>query len=507
MRLRRTRAGRIAKLVAIGAVLAMLAACTGSSTHGTPKDGGRPNIVFVLTDDLSMNLLQYMPHVLQMKQNGISFSNYTVADSLCCPSRSSIFTGMYPHNTHILTNTSPGGGFAKFHSLGEEANSFAVALHNDGYKTAMMGKYLNGYEPALPKTHKASYVPPGWDVWNVVGNRGYSEFNYAMTNADGTSKWYGNQPKDYLTDVLSGKAVDFIKSSAASGSPFMLEVATYAPHSPYRPAPQDTSAFPGLRAPQSPAYDTLPTNPPAWLSDQTPLTRDERDLLNVIFRRRAQAVLAVDRMIGAIENALSSAGVAKNTILVFSSDNGLHLGEYRLTAGKMTAFDTDVNVPLIITGPGVTPNTATPAIAQNVDLAPTFEQLAGLSPPPTIDGRSLVPLLDGAAPSDWPNVALVEHAGPDRDVTDPDYPALRSGNPPTYTALRTATFTYVEYVTGDAEYYDRTTDPYELDNLVGQLSSARRAQLHQEVLELASCKGTVSCEDARLLPPPIGTDP
>src|SRR5204862_3299253 len=107
----------------------------------------RPNVVFILTDDLSWDLVQYMPRVQQMQRDGMTFTNYFVTDSLCCPSRASIFTGRFPHNHGVLTNTPPSGGFAAFRS-GAQRQTFATALHAAGYRTAMMGKYLNGYHPA-----------------------------------------------------------------------------------------------------------------------------------------------------------------------------------------------------------------------------------------------------------------------------------------------------------------------------------------------------------------------
>lgn len=139
----------------------------------------RPNIVFVLTDDLSTNLLQYMPHVLALQHAGTSFSNYTVTDSLCCPSRSSIFTGNFPHDTHVFTNTGTDGGFNVFHSRGEENSTFATSLQKVGYRTAMMGKYLNGYEPGATLGGSQPYVPPGWNEWDVAG-KGYPEFGYDL---------------------------------------------------------------------------------------------------------------------------------------------------------------------------------------------------------------------------------------------------------------------------------------------------------------------------------------
>lgn len=469
---------------------------TSPSSIATLRVGpAHPNIVFVLTDDLAGNLVQYMPHVLALQRNGMSFSNYTVTDSLCCPSRSSILTGDYPHDTGVFTNSPPLGGYAEFRAHGDEQNTFAVALQKAGYRTAFMGKYLNGYHPGVGGAGPRTRVPPGWDEWDGVGY-GYPEYGYRIAH-DTSSRSYGYRPQDYLTSVLARRATAFIGSAASSRSPFFLEVATFAPHRPFVPAPTDTAAFPGLRAPRSAAYDVLPTDPPAWLRGRRPLTTAEKARIDRDYRLRAQDVLSVDRLLGSIEAALRSAGASRDTVIVFSSDNGYHMGEYRLTPGKMTAFDTDVTVPLVVAGPGIPAGTTTRAVVQNVDLAPTFESWAGVPPNPGVDGRSLLGLLHGDRLAGWTTAALIEHRGPDTDPTDPDHQPFRSGNPPSYEAIRTATYTYVEYATGAKEYYDRVADPLELHNVFGQLSVRRKERLHRTLRALETCHGAAACTVAR----------
>jgi len=450
----------------------------------------RPNIVFVLTDDLSMDLLPYMPQVRAIQRRGVTFDNYFVSDSLCCPSRASIFTGDFPHDTHVFTNSGPNGGIRAFYAHGDEHETFNVALQRAGYRTAMMGKYLNGYlEGARRAAIPTSEVPPGWNQWDVAG-WGYPEFNYRM-DINGTVQYYGHQAKDYLTGVLARKGVAFIDRSAQSGHPFFLELATFAPHSPYTPAPRDRHDFPGLAAPEPPNFDVLPTDAPSWLSGHPPLTPHQIARINRAFRRRAQAVQSVDRMIAAIQAALQRNGLLKNTYVVFSSDNGLHTGEYRLMPGKLTAFDTDIHVPLVIAGPGIPAGATTDAMAENVDLGETFAALGGTSL--AGDGHSLTSLLRGGAPPDWRNAVLVEHHGPAVDRDDPDAQSTDSGNPPTYNALRTGSFLYVEYVNGEREYYDLRTDPYELHNIVASLPPARLQQLHQALTTYEHCHGAAAC--------------
>ena len=487
-----------------------LAACGGGSagTSSAPRQVGgspptaaalgsaRPNIVFVLTDDLSSDLVRFMPHVVAMERHGLTFTNYFVSDSLCCPSRASIFTGDFPHDTHVWGNFGSTGGFQAFHRRHEERHTFAVALQRAGYRTAMMGKYLNGYlqvaghlaDGAVTDV-PAGYVPPGWNQWDVAG-WGYGEFNYTL-NENGVLRRFGHGRSDYLTDVLAQKGVAFIDAAARRRQPFFLELATFAPHSPYIPAPEDKHDFPGLRAPRPRNFDVLPTHSPQWLASHPPLTRQRMARIDGAFRRRAQSVQAVDRMIGEIELALTANGLAGDTYLVFSSDNGLHTGEYRLMPGKLTAFDTDIRVPLVVSGPGVRSASTTALPAENVDLASTFAAMGGT----TIagDGHSLLPLLEGRPASRWRDAVLIEHLGTPLSVHDPDYQQPASGSPTTYEAMRARSFLYVEYADGERELYNLRSDPFELHNVAYRLSASQRAQLHAELRALERCHGARRC--------------
>ncbi len=466
-----------------------------TSTSGPPASHshGHPNIVFVLTDDLSSNLVRFMPHVQAMERHGLTFQNYFVSDSLCCPSRASIFTGNFPHNTHVFSNGPPDGGFAVFQARGEEQRSFSLPLERAGYLTGMMGKYLNGYlqtskdigVQAHIAAAYANYVPPGWNAWEVAG-WGYDQYNYLL-NQGGTVFRFGHQPQDYLTNVLAHKGVDFVNAAATRRQPFFLELATFAPHEPYVPAPRDLHDFRGLKAPRPPNFDVLPTNPPRWLQPHRPLRRHQIAVINRAFRRRAQSVQAVDRMIGLIERTLQRDGLASNTYIVFSSDNGLHTGEYRLMPGKLTAFDSDIRVPLVVTGPGVPAGKTTDDVAENIDLAKTFAQIAGTNMPG--DGHSLLQLWQGQNPAGWRNAALIEHHGSSLSVYDPDYQQTASGNPTTYEAIRTATYLYVQYADGEHEFYDLRRDPFELYNVYGSLNAGQHAQLTSELRRMARCVG------------------
>jgi arylsulfatase A-like enzyme len=382
----------------------------------------------------------------------------------------------------VYFNSGPHGGYDQFMRVGDARKTFGTSLQQAGYRTAFMGKYLNHYPPkAAP--------PPGWDEWDVTGSEGYREFDYHL-NENGHVRHYGRKPGDYLTDVLSDRAGSFIDRAAKKHEPFALEVATYAPHSPYTPAPADEGSFPTVRAPRSPAWDRLPAHAPRWLAHYPRLDHKDIARIDADFRRRVAAVQAVDRMIGRLQARLLRRGLLKNTYFVFSSDNGYHMGQYRMLPGKQTAFDTDIRVPLIVSGPGVPAGRTVDTLVSSIDLAPTFEQIGGAHPRDNRDGTSLLGLWHGGpTPPEWAPAVLVEHKGPNTAPGDPDRQVGRAGMAPSYNAIRTSDGLYVEYVTGDREYYDLRNDPYELDNIAGTLPAAELARLHATLHALVTCKG------------------
>ncbi len=468
-------------------------ASASAAGAGGGDQPARPNIIFILSDDLSWNLVKQMPNLMKMQKAGATFTNYFVSDSLCCPSRTSMFTGKYPHNSGVFTNTGDDGGYGAYLALGNDPQTFAVALADSGYRAAMMGKFLNGYDPTI------NQAAQGWTDWDVAGN-GYPEFNYDL-NQNGKLVHYGKTDADYLTDVISGLGQAVIKRKSAK--PFLIELATFAPHAPYTPAPRHAALFPNLTYPRTPAFDARPAvTDPTWLQGVPALKPAEITKIDEIFRQRVRSVQAIDEMIGALQAALKASGHDQDTYLFFASDNGYHMGERSQLPGKQTAFDTDIHVPLIVTGPGVPAGLMIDQIAQNIDLCPTFADIAETPAPATVNGHSLLQLAHGEQTADWRNVALVEHHDPKFDPNDPDADTGDTGkNPPTYNALRTANSVYVEYVGGDIEYHDRTADPYELDNIAANLSAAQLAKLHDSLSALKTCKTAVECWTAGHLAP------
>ena len=490
-----TSSPRLRSAVAVAvAVMLSLAVAPGQAAPAA-VGVAPPNIVFVLTDDLSTNLVtpQLMPHLAALERQGATFTNYFVSDSLCCPSRASIFTGWFPHDTRVYDNTGPNGGDKAFDSHGDQYSTTATDLAAAGYRTAMMGKYLNRYHMSTP-------TPPGWSGWDVA-DWGYPEFDYTLKQGSAVVHYGGPAQKgkdNYLTDVLSGLATRFVSGTAATHRPFFLEVATFAPHAPYTPAPKYANLYPGLRYPLTPAYGVANTNAPEWLRAFPPLGPRARAAIAATYRLRAQDVKSVDDMIGSLVSTLRRTGTLSNTYFVFSSDNGLHMGEHDMMPGKLTAFDTDTHVPLVVVGPRVTAGSRVTAFSENIDLRPTFDALAGTHPSGRVDGRSLAPLLLGAHPSavpaGWRQGVLIEHMGPvENAVDEPDAPEPNSGNPPSYVALRTVGALYVQYTGGGHEYYNLARDPYELHNVYPSLASKLKAQLSREVARLEACHKKPAC--------------
>jgi N-acetylglucosamine-6-sulfatase len=478
----------------------------------------RPNIVLILTDDLDRNLgtLERMPELRALLAGrGLTFTHMLVSESLCCPSRSSIQRGQFVHNHQVLSNKPPEGGFEKFHALKEDQSTIGTWLQAAGYRTAFMGKYLNGY----PDTAAPTYVPPGWDDWTspAAGNA-YGEFDYTL-NENGALVKHGRLPADYLTDVLAHKAVGFIQKSAADRRPFFLFVSTYAPHQPATPAPRHASAFPGAQAPRPPSYNEADVSgKPAWVQSLPLLAPPQERRMDALFRRRLQSMLAVRELLEHVLDTLRTTGQLHNSYVFFTSDNGFHMGEHRLHAGKLTAYEEDIRVPLFVRGPGVPAGQERDEFVGNVDLAPTFAELAGAKAPDFVDGRSLVPLLHGGKPERWRGAFLVEQekvyfrpgrAAPARKVLEPldlfeqdmaSSPRRARQGIPAYNALRTPTHTYVVYSTGERELYDLNADPYELKNIARTADRALLAKLDAWLAAFHSCRGA-GCREADLAAP------
>lgn len=451
-----------------------------------------PNILFILTDDLDTASVEYMPRLKSLlSERGISFSNYFVNVSLCCPSRATTLRGQYAHNTEIHNNDKFLGSFFVFHRRGLEKSTIATWLQARGYRTAHMGKYLNGY----PDSAGITYVPPGWDEWNAaVKGNAYGEFNYTL-NQNGKLVSYGDRPEDYGTDVYTRQAREFIIQSVKENKPFFVHLNFYAPHQPATPAPRHRNLFPDAIAPRTPSYNEADvSDKPEYIRQLPRLNKRQQQGIDRLYRRRLRSLQAVDEAIASLYDTLKASARLDNTYIFFSSDNGFHLGQHRLPPGKETAYEEDIRVPLYVIGPGVPAGQTVSEIVANVDLAPTFATLAGANIPDFVDGRSFVPLLSANPPSfdSWRQVLLLQHWSNKTDI-----PKI-----PEFSGLRTSSCTYVKYSNGESELYNLTQDPDQLQNLATTVEPDLIQKFAQRLRQLRLCRGE-SCRvsEAKPLPP------
>jgi N-acetylglucosamine-6-sulfatase len=482
-------AGRMLLVILACSAALLLAGCSGSeisasetSASGTSEEEGtgsatdRPNIIFVLTDDLDYASAQKMPQIGSLlADQGTSFEEAFVSHSVCCPSRATFLTGLYDHNHNVKGNKPPDGGFEKFVSEGHEENSIAAHLQESGYQTAFFGKYLNGY-PAGDPTH----VPPGWDEW--YGKLDEQKlYNYRI-NENGEEVSYGNETEDFFTDVLSEQATDFVSRAAPEEQPFFAYVAPTAPHGPATPAERHKGAFSEEEPPRPPSYNEEDvSDKPSQIQNTERISEEETSTIDDRYRQRLESMLAVDEMVGLLVEELEAAGELDNTFIFFTSDNGFEQGEHRLQKGKNQAYEESSRVPLFVRGPGVPVGAKTHKLGLNTDLAPTFADLAGAEF--QADGRSLAPLLAGDEDPSWRTSVLLERL-----------PTQRG-----YQAVRTETHKYVEYNNGETELYDLQADPYELDNIFESADPALLEDLKARLQALSDCSEE-GCQEAEGAP-------
>jgi N-acetylglucosamine-6-sulfatase len=448
----------------------------------TPLFHAQPNIVFIMSDDQDVETMQYMPRVQELlAAHGATFKNSFVTAPQCCPSNVTMLTGQYAHNHGVLNNLYPTGGFQKFVESGGDQSTIATWLQDAGYNTARLGKYLVQYPQG------STYVPPGWNEWYSTYDGAGRYFNYSL-NENGTVVPYGSAPEEYATDVLTSKAIDFINRAEANDEqPFFLTFTASAPHAdsvpngPATPAPRHVGMFAGAQAPRTPSFNE------ADVSDKPPpirnfplLTTAQIAAIDHEYQTRLESLQALDEGIGRIVETLAARGELENTYIVFTSDNGYHLGQHRFLNGKFQVYEEDIRVPLIIRGPGIQAGATVEQMAVNIDLAPTMARWGQATPDRVMDGQSLTPLLgQGGKTQNWRKDFLVEifrHLPP-------------SQNGDVILAVRTEHEVYVEYRSGPRELYDLRTDPYQLQNVYATADSAHIAELSQRLAVLAASTG------------------
>ncbi|MFL6004403.1 MAG: sulfatase-like hydrolase/transferase [Nocardioides sp.] len=519
--------------------LRVLQAQSAPKSASVPKQ--RPNIVLVLMDDFSMDLLPTMRSAAIMQRGGAFYSHAFVADSFCCPSRAALMTGQYPHQTGVLTNVPgeravPIGGFDAYDAFGNPERAFNVNLHAAGYTTGFVGKLLNHYEggPDGPS------ALPGWSEFEAVFGTAYDQWDFgsgtlgrdglihvAHHPAPPVEASPDEKDEAYAGVRIEQSALDFIGRHRDDESPYYLEVAPYGPHSrttlrggaypgdPMFPAmfrDRPSPAHPGGNCGLVPCRELDTQDLPGYGSaagDTLPITRKGRPakawytgspvgprVANKLLRDRARMAQSIDRMVQRI-----LAAVDDNTYVVLTSDNGFHLGQLGLSVGKGTPFDTDVHVPLLVVGPGVEPGVRN-TMTSNIDLASTFEDLAGVRTPAYRSGRSLVQTF--AKPrAQVRDLVFFEHTAYAAARLDPDIALLGESEylrTPSYVAVRSRNDLLVRYdldlslsgVDTAWGFYDYTRSGWERANEYDERVHADRiARLKRKLRQFDACSAFV----------------
>ena len=452
----------------------------------------QPNIVFIVTDDMRKDDMKYMPKTQSLiREQGMGFRNAFVSNALCCPARATIMRGQYSHNNGVWSNSSTdststtSGGWQAYQDNDNEADNVATRLDAAGYRTGLFGKYMNGYA-------NTAFQPRGWDRWFATFSDGDPHyFNYDV-NDQGTIRHFGTNDSDYKTDVISTHTNAFISNSAEAGTPFFAYVAPIAPHEPATPAPRHVHAYDGEKAPRLSSFNEVDvSDKPSWIRQLPRLTSEQIAAVDDRHEKRVESLQAVDDLVAGVINTLNrttpdGANPLDNTYIFFTSDNGFFHGEHRIPRQKWRPYEEDIQVPLVVRGPGVAAGSTTYRLTLNTDYLSTFADLAGAQIPSYVDGRSLVPVLHESVTS-WRNAILLEAAA----NYSPAYRGIRTVNTSTIARRK-----YVEYSGGARELYNLESDDFELANRYE--AAAPPEALAARLQELKSCgaNAAVTCRAA-----------
>jgi arylsulfatase A-like enzyme len=510
-----------------------------------------PSFVVVQTDDQTLDGLyatftafpgaavtRAMPNTLDLiAKKGMTFNRYYVPYPLCCPSRVSLLTGRYAHNTGVKGNVQPNGGYFGFSFRAAYEHNLATWLHGAGYRTIHIGKFLNGYgdEPYDDGTH----VPPGWDAWHTMlkADTNHYFYGYTLNNNGQVSEPYGDsgswetreygardpvgcpfepseeRPCLYATDVFNWMAREEMLATPPE-QPFYMQVDYTAPHGDFRrpagpePALRHYDWFKGAKLPhdRSEGLDEgNVTDKPSFIRDAEHLTPLDKRTYKVYWEKQLESLRAVDDGVKEIVDTLGQLHRLRNTYILFTSDNGFFFGEHRLIGGKFLAYEPATHLPLLIRGPGVKQDASTGELAANIDIAPTILDIAGVEPDKSVDGRSLAPFLrDPELRSRRP--VLFESFVETNDVNAQG--AITSGAhasilapPKDYEGIRLGPYKYIAWPSGEKELYDINKDPNELNNIakVPNFYPIRNF-LHRQLRRFENCVGRECREVTPLLP-------
>ena len=411
----------------------------------------RRNIVFLLTDDHRYNFIGALghpwlkgqtPNLDRMVQRGVHFRNAFVTSSLCSPSRATILTSRYMHSHNVTDN---------FSALNPALPTFSQLLRQNGYRTAFFGKWHMGGDSDEPQ--------PGFDHW--LSFRGQGEYQNPQVNLNGVrQKMQGN-----MTDILTAQARAFMKDNASR--PFCVYLSHKAVHSPFQPPDRHASLFEGRTVPRPKTMlykEEYYRQWPDWVRRRR-FTRhgvdgmlDSDEPFDLHYRKYCQCLIGIDESVGAVFEQLEQSRLLDNTLVVYMGDNGYMWGEHGLI-DKRAMYESSIRVPMLAHCPSLFGSARqVDSMALNLDIGPTFLDAAGVKPPSSMQGRSLLPVAQGRTPENWRREFLYEYAW------EQDFPYT-----PNIVGLRTETHSLMHYPgTWDIpELYDLQNDPEQISNLVG----------------------------------------
>lgn len=472
----------VAATVAVGVLWAGLP----TTADGRPPPKERqppPNVVVIVTDDQTLASYRedVMPQtVAKLGARGTTFTEAITSTPQCCPSRAGFLTGQYAHNNGVVSNN-PG-----YPSLKRPETVLPAWLQSAGYRTAHIGKYLNGYSPAI--------VPaPGWDRWRTTLETDYVDPKFSF---DG--KYV--EPNEYLTTVINREAEAAIDELSPGRKPFYVQIDQLAPHIGSRqepgrcaggpiPPPAEESLYADATVPATPAIDEADvSDKPEFIRSRPVASAAQRDRFDLFYGCALATLPAVDRGIAGVVGALRRAGELDDTLIVYTSDNGYSYGEHRIALTKGLGYEEHVRVPLVVRPPEWFPRrfrrgATIAAPVANIDIAPTILQLAGAKPCAEgagcrrMDGRSLVPVLRGRRP-DWTEGRAI--------LTSFDINAEAYTRSCVWAGLRTPKLSMIEHLSlpdpetdecvpsSEYELYSLERDPLQLQNLGTDARLARR---------------------------------
>lgn len=502
---RRHGAALVAVALTVGALTAV-GTDWGRPSASSERDGGRPNIVVIYTDDQTVAQMEALPATRRFfDANGVRFADNTTTFPLCCPSRATLLTGMYTHNHGVNSNYFASGGGYRTFAQRDGDRSLAVALDQAGYHTGWLGKYLNEYGSASAGNSPTERAP-GWDDWRPAIGEYATDYWHTRINDNGTVVDLSGR---YQTDAYADIAGQMIDEAVGQPDPFFLVFSFFAPHLGVRVdggatedertldvaeySPRYADAYGASLAPRGAAFNesSLDDKPAVVRDLYGPLlTPAEVDAIDQRWRSELRALRSVDDAFSEIRRTLSDAGALDDTVVVFTSDNGYMHGEHRIPSAKYVPYRESLEVPLYIADPGGRHGAVYRGLTANIDLAPTVLDYAHAEALAPVDGLSLRgPVTTGADLGIGGGRPILLHGG------EAGVGSRLAG----YSGVRWGTWVLWQWDSAGqpVEMYDLATDPDEVQNLADDPRfAATRAALVAMRDELTGCVGPT----CRLLP-------